>query len=577
MRFPVFTDRQRNAIAWFASAIIIALSAALIVNTLRLLDRGFDFTDESFYLMVAAQPAAYDLAYGLWGYGLHPLYELVGGSISNLRRAGAVILVFLGALTGVCVLRIAKMNWRSAAGVQIVGVSMCFPLTYYSLWIPTPSYNWIVAVGAMFLLLAVVLLYEAGHRLHSGAAAAVAAALVLLTRPANMLGFGAIYLAAIFLAIPDGKDRRLQIWRAACFTAIAVTGIALISPLGTMFSQSREYTAIFGMARPIQFSFADQQIDFVNSQWLWPVSAVAFAFAVFLRREGTLVSNRATALICMIATAVLVAVIWRSVPYRHPSRIGTTTGMLAFLVLSVACLNRDVELRLIALLGAAGLIPWIATLGSANAVSIQLAFYAGLSSLIALAGATLIARRHAATVTVAAVVGLYVTYSAIESGLASPYRLAAPVSAQLIPRELGRALELKLDDKTSAFIAALRKAAKQNGFCYGDSAIDLSGSLPGAVFAIGGHMPVFPWILSGYPVSNTLLQEYVNRLGRPRLERSWLITGETSNSFSMQTLQSTGIDFAGYRLVHDLPHPVDDTSVKIYAPLKDRGVTPCGR
>ena len=230
MRFPVFTDRQRNAVAWFVSAIIVALSAAVIVNTLRLLDRGFDFTDEAFYLMVAARPAAYDLAYGLWGYGLHPLYELVGGSIAHLRRAGALVLVLLGAVAGVCGVRIAKMNRRSAASIQVVAVSMCVPLTYYSLWIPTPSYNWFVAVGAMFLLIAVILLCDAGQRLHSAAAAAVAAVLVLLTRPANMLGFGAIYLAAIVLAIPHGKDRRVQILRAACLTAIAVIGIAVIWP-----------------------------------------------------------------------------------------------------------------------------------------------------------------------------------------------------------------------------------------------------------------------------------------------------------------------------------------------------------
>jgi hypothetical protein len=576
MQFPVFTDRQRNIIAWFFSAITVALSATLVVNTLRLLDRGFDFTDEAFYLMVAAQPAAYDLAYGLWGYGLHPLYELVGGSIAHLRRVGALVLIFLGAITGVCVLRIAKMGWRSAAGVQIVAVSMCVPLTYYSLWIPTPSYNWIVAVGAMFLLIAVILLYDAGHRLHSAAAGAVAAVLVLMTRPLNMLGFGAIYLAAIFLAIPDGKDRRAQIWRAACFAAIAAIGIAVILPVGAIVSQSREYAAIFGVARPIQFSFADQQVDFVASEWLWPVSALVFAFVVFLGRDGRPLSNRAAALVCMVAMIVLVAVVWRNIPNRHPFSIGTTTGMLAFFLLSVACLKKDVEPRLIALLGVAAVIPWIATLGSANAVSIQLGFYAGLSSLIVLAGATLIARRHAAAVSVAAVVALHITFSAIESGLASPYRLAAPVASQVVPTELGPTLELKLDGKTSAFVMALRKAAKQGGFCRGDTTIDLSGSLPGAVFAIDGHMPVFPWVLSGYPFSNTLMQEYLKRLGQKRLERSWLITGETSNSFSMQTLQSMGIDFAAYRLVHDLRHPVDDTSVKLYAPLQDRGVTPCG-
>ena len=173
---------------------------------------------------------------------------------------------------------------------------------------------------------------------------------------------------------------------------------------------------------------------------------------------------------------------------------------------------------------------------------------------------------------------MYLTFSAIESrtGIAL-LQLAAPVTSQLVATESGTTGELKLDGKTSAFIAALRKAAKQSGFCHGDIAIDLSGSLPGAVFAIGGHMPVFPWILSGYPFSNTLAQEYLKRLGQPRLERSWLMTGETPGSFSMQMWQSIGIDLAGYRLAHDLRHPIDDTSVKLYAPLKDRGVTPCGR
>ena len=576
MRFPVFIDRQRKTIAWLVSAIIAALSAALIVNTLRLLDRGFDFTDEVFYLMVAAQPATYDLAYGLWGYGLYPLYELVGGSIAHLRRAGALILVLLGGITGVYALKIAGRDWRSAAGVQIVAVSMCVPLTYYSLWIPTPSYNWILAVAGIALLIAIILLYDPDKRLHSAAVAAVVAVLVLLTRPANALGFGAVYLAAIFLAIPDGKARSQQIRRAMGFAAVAIIGVAVISPLGAIVSQSREYVAIFGIARPILFSFTDQQIDFLTSEWLWPVSALVLAFVMFLRRDNRPVSNRAAASICMIAMAVLVAVIWRNVPARHPFSIGTTTGMLAFVVLSVACLKKDIDLRRVTLLGVAGLIPWLATLGSANAVSIQFTFYAGLSSLIALAGVTLVMRRNALAISVAAVVGLYITFSAIESGLASPYRLAAPVTSQVIPTELGPALQLKLDGKTSGFITALRKAAKQGGFCQGDLAIDLSGSLPGAVFAIGGHMPVFPWILSGYPFSNRLAQHYLKRLDPPRLERSWLITGETPGSFSMQTWQSIGLDFAAYRLVHDLPHPIDGTSVKLYAPLQQRGAA-CGR
>jgi hypothetical protein len=197
---------------------------------------------------------------------------------------------------------------------------------------------------------------------------------------------------------------------------------------------------------------------------------------------------------------------------------------------------------------------------------------------MALAGATLMTHRHSdAAVAFAAAGVLYLTFSAIGSGLASPYRLAAPVASQATPAELGPTPELKLDGKTRAFVMAFQNAAKQGGFCRGDLAIDLSGSLPGAVFAIGGHMPVFPWILSGYPFSNHLAQQYLKRLGQPRLERAWLITGETPGSFSIPIWQSIGIDFAGYRLVRDLRHPIDDTSVKIYAPLEHRRVTPCDR
>lgn len=576
MRFLNFSGRQRSALAWLVAAVIVALSAALTVNVLRLLDRGFDFTDEAFYLMVAAQPAAYDLAYGLWGYGLHPLHELVGGSIAHLRRLGALILIFLGAVTGICVLTVAKMDWRSAAGVQVIAVSACVPLTYYSLWIATPSYNWIVAVGAMILLIAVILLHDAARRPHSAAAAAVAAVLVMLTRPANMAGFGAIYLAAILLAIPDGKDRRVQILRAAAFTAMALIGVAAVLPLDAIVSQSRGYTAIFGMARPVPFSFADQQIDFVRSGWLWMASALVFAVAALLRHSGPM-SDRAVALLCMAVTVVLAAALWRTIPNRHAFRIVTAGGVLAFSVLSIASLKNDVALRQIGLLGVAALLPWVATLGTANPVSMQLGFYAGLWSLVALAGATFMHRHAAVAVSAVAASALYLAFSAIESGLASPYRLAAPVASQAIPTELGPTTELKLDAKTSAFVMALQKAAQQGGFCRGDIAVDLSGSLPGAVFAIGGHMPVFPWILSGYPFSNHLAQEYLKRLGQPRLERAWLITGETQGSFSIQMWQSIGIDFADYRLVRDLRHPIDDTPVKLYTPLKLRRFTPCDR
>ena len=570
---PGAGSAARDGVAWSASAIIIAASAALIIRTVWLLDRGFDFTDQAFYLMFAQQPADYDLTYGLFGYALHPLYELVGGSIASMQRMGALILVVLGTALGLVISHKAEMNWRRPAGAQIVSVSASLPLAYYLLWVPVPGYNWIALVGAIVLLMAMLLLLEAGNGFGSAAMAAVAAILAILTRPQTAFGFGALYLVAILLAGPLRKHSLAQIVRAACLTVIAVACVTAMLPLTTVIGQVREYIAIFGTTHPLQFSFVDQQLEFLRAAWLWLVTGAILAFVLFSRRGGKPVSNGLTLVAGVVATIAFAIILVQTI--RHPDayRIGLATGTLAFCALSLAGLRKDADARLIAVLGVAALIPWITTMGASGAVCPQLVYYSGISSFIAVVGVFMVARQNTVAVTLASCAGLYLTFSAIQVGLASPYRLAAPVAMQIIPTRMGWGSELKLDSKTSEFITRLRNDSRQGGFCQGSDAIDLSGGFPGAVFAMGGRMPVFPWISAGYPFSNHFVQEYLMRLGHARLARSWLITTDAPHAFSRQELESLGINFAAYRLVDDLPNPVDGTSVKLYAPLADR--TPC--
>jgi len=559
--------------AWSAAAIVIAASAALIVRTIWLLDRGFDFTDQSFYLMLAQQPAGYDLTYGLFGYGLHPLYELVGGSIASMQRVGALVLVVLGAALGFVISHKTRIDWRRPAGAQIVAVSASLPLAYYLLWVPVPGYNWIALVGAMVLLTAMLLLVEAGSGFGSAAMAAAAAVLGILTRPQTAFGFGTLYLAVVFLVDPVPRRALMQIVRAACLTAIAAVAVAAMLPLATITSQVREYIAIFGATHPLHFSLIDQQLEFLKAAWLWLATGAMLAFVLFSRRGGKSISTGLTVSVCAVAPIISAVMLVRTLSHLNAYSIGLATGTLAFCALSLAGLRKDADARLIALLGVAALIPWIATWGASGAVRPQLVYYSAIPSFIALVGVTLAARRNMVAVTLASCAGLYLTFSALQLGLASPYRLAAPVAMQVVPTPMGWGSVLKLDSRTSEFVTKLRDDSSQAGFCQGGAAIDLSGGLPGAVFAMGGRMPVFPWISAGYPFSEHFAQEYLKRVGQVRLARSWLITAETPNTFSRQEWESLGINFAAYRLVDDLPHPVDGTSVKLYAPLADR--TPC--
>ncbi len=556
--------------AWFLTAVVIALSGALIVRTVWLLDRGFDFTDQSFYLMLAQRPAEYELTYGLFGYGLHPLYELFGGGVAAMQRTAALLLAVLGAMLGLTALRKAKIDWRSPAGAQTVFVSASLPLCYYLLWVPMPSYNWFALAGGLVLLIAMLHLLDAASGFRSAAAAALAAVLIMMTRPNNAVGYSGLYLAALLLVVTTNKERFTQIVRAASMTAIAVIAIAVVSPVSTIADQIKTYISIFGTTHPIRFSFYDQQSEFLNSEWQWWASGAVLVFALLLRRGGRTIPD-AMKLVLFVMTIFILRHVWR--PFTHPdaAAAGTATGIFAFCALSLACLRNEAPIRLIAVLGIAALIPWAATLGTSSAIRSQLVFYIGLSTFIGMFGISMAARWNILAVTLASCVGLYTTYSAIGLGLATPYRLAAPVAMQVVPTGMGWGSVLKVDSKTSEFIASLRKAATQSGFCRGDMAIDLSGSLPGAVFAIGGRMPVFPWLFAGYPFTDDFAREYLKRLGQPRLARAWLVTSDTRNSLSMQELQSFGVNFSAYRLVADLPYPIDGASVRLYAPPADQG------
>jgi hypothetical protein len=121
------SPRLNGAVVWLFAALVVVASAALIGRTVWLMDRGFDFTDQAFYLMSIQRPADYKLAYGLWAYGLKPLYELAGESVACFQRLGAVVLVGFGFVAGMVVLSEARLNWRQPAGIQILAVCAALP------------------------------------------------------------------------------------------------------------------------------------------------------------------------------------------------------------------------------------------------------------------------------------------------------------------------------------------------------------------------------------------------------------------------------------------------------------------
>src|ERR1017187_10193684 len=57
--------------------------------------RGFEFTDEGYYLTWTAHPFRYDWSISQFGFIYHPLYNLLRGNIGMLRQANVLIFLAL--------------------------------------------------------------------------------------------------------------------------------------------------------------------------------------------------------------------------------------------------------------------------------------------------------------------------------------------------------------------------------------------------------------------------------------------------------------------------------------------------
>jgi len=142
---------------------------------------GLDLTDEGLYLRSADAPGPGYAYAGLSGACLHPLFRLAGYDVATFRALGIIVLsiaalvlsyglrrALAGNLTAAPSLRLAELLTRICLDIAIVAGAV----TYYSLFLLTPSYNWLTLVGVLVCghVLGLVLAHDRSVSLFRGAA-----------------------------------------------------------------------------------------------------------------------------------------------------------------------------------------------------------------------------------------------------------------------------------------------------------------------------------------------------------------------------------------------------------------------
>lgn len=109
------------------------------------------------------------------------------------------------------------------------------------------------------------------------------------------------------------------------------------------------------------------------------------------------------------------------------------------------------------------------------------------------------------------------------------YRQLAPLAEQRIPVRVGPAdSKLLVDSQTRKSLDSIVQAAHSAGFVAGDSLLDFTGDGPGLVYALGGRPLGKAWMIGGYPGSEKMAEATVQHLSLQELRSTWLLSSDNN-------------------------------------------------
>jgi hypothetical protein len=105
------------------------------------------------------------------------------------------------------------------------------------------------------------------------------------------------------------------------------------------------------------------------------------------------------------------------------------------------------------------------------------------------------------------------------------YRQVAPLAQQDALRMLGtEGSVVRVDQATARSLQALQQMARNAGMPAGQDMLDMTGDSPGVIYALGARPLGSPWMLGGYPGSSAAIERILEKVDTQRVRGAWLLT-----------------------------------------------------
>ncbi len=553
----------------YCLAALSALGALSVLIWFMVYSRyGLDFTDEGYYLAWLAAPGLYDWSLSQFGFIYQPLYFLLGGDIPLLRMLNVLVIFALSWYLVDIILRDAyDQNTKNT--VQRIALSFGFAigsLCFFSVWVPTPSYN---SLNLQGLLVVASGLFLAQRVFNKESALGwtligVGGWLTFMAKPSSAAALGVI----VFFSLLIARKINLRLMLLSLMSALVPLLLSALVIDGSVLAFVERLQTAMVFVGYLGGGHTLEQLMRIDDFTLAQGDVWILGSAVGLACSASILLSSKIALMRNIGIFVVSLALLFSIAMAHGEFIlklqnSNFHGLLmlavpaSMLLLAIVFSGHrfvlDLSLSRLSTALTISIFPHIYAFGTNNnywqAGSLA-AFFWLIAALILVVPSM---RRVKATSALLPLVLLtqLVVVLLVQLAMESPYRQIQPLRLNSQTVEVGSSgSSLILSEGYAAYLTQIRKEAIHAGFEPGTPIIDLSGQSPGVLHALGAANIGQAWMIGGYPGSFKLATEALKRVSCGRLADAWILTEpEGPRSISDSLIHSFGAHLSDYEVV----------------------------
>lgn len=538
----------KNMLNKYSPIILIGFNLVTLLYIISNLGRGFDFTDEGFYLLWIDSPYSYSGSLTLFGYFFHPIYLLLNKSVFLLRTFN--ILVVYSLTTTAFYLILNKISINKIITIAL-STSLSFTSLSYNLMIvATPNYNSLTLIASLFFVVSILLINDNSKKNIGWILVVVAIWLAFLGKATTAAG---LTLLTCILAIIQNK----LINKNILYSLVTAVIVFLLSFILTDF-------ALFDL---LKSGLQSKDILVGHTNEIIRIESYALPFIQFIQ---LVVFSLFFTILCWASTTTikylqgwwLTSLIGAPLLiYVYISYLGYTINwftnfnlVVFYLIVSFPIVMllivknkiENVEVNVILYIFTLLAIPYVIVLGTNNSYNVVLPYYVVfiVMALFYLIQSSL--KNISIKFTIPIVILFqFISISLINYSWDFPYRQDTKTLDQNTSIDFGKKGGVLFVDKNVAeYISKAKSIATKAGFKNNDTIIDLTGQSPGLVYALGGRGLSTPWILGGYKGSNDFAIYHLSRASCEQLTTSWVLleNDESARGISKDVLKTNGLD-----------------------------------